>query len=194
MKKTLENLAQAYVWECQAMMRYLKFSKVAAKEWYHQISEIFALTAQQEREHASRFLKMFHSVQEKLWETTDEIQITTSVTTKLWDTLQNLETAAKWENHEYTTMYSDIAKIAMEEWLPEISARVKAIMIAEQHHEERYLKLHKELKDQTIFLKEEEIRWVCMECWYIHKWKTPPKECPSCGHDTWYYQVKCEEY
>gem|GEM_PF-5413653 len=37
-------------------------------------------------------------------------------------------------------------------------------MIAEQHHEERYLKLHKQLQDQTIFSKEEEIRWVCMEC------------------------------
>jgi len=194
MKKTLENLAQAYVWECQAMMRYLKFSKLAAKEWYHQISEIFALTAQQEREHAWWFLKMFHSVQEKLWEKIDEIQITTSVTTKLWNTLENLETAARWENHEYTSMYADIAKIAMEEWLPEISARVKAIMIAEQHHEERYLKLHKQLQDQTIFSKEEEIRWVCMECWYVYKWKTPPKECPSCGHDTGYYQAKCEDY
>lgn len=194
MKNTLENLAQAYVWECQAMMRYLKFSKVAAKEWYHQISEIFALTAQQEREHAWWFLKMFHSVQEKLWEKVNEIQITTSVTTKLWTTLENLETSAKWENHEYTAMYADIAKIAMEEWLPEISARVKAIMNAEQHHEERYLKLHKQLKDQTIFSKEDEIIWVCMECGYTHKWKFPPKECPSCGHDTGYYQVKCEEY
>ncbi len=194
MKKTLENLAQAYVWECQAMMRYLKFSKVAAKEWYHQISEIFALTAEQEREHAWWFLKMIHSIQSKLWEDMWEINIPTHVTTKLGSTAENLQTAANWENYEYTDMYASFAKIAMEEWLPEVAARIQSIMNSEKHHEQRYLNLLKQIQDQTIFSKSEEIERVCMECGYVHTWKTPPKECPSCGHDSGYYQVKCEIY
>ena len=41
MKKTMENLAKAFIGESQARNRYTMYSKVAKKEGYEQLSEIF---------------------------------------------------------------------------------------------------------------------------------------------------------
>ena len=44
MVKTLENLAKAFVGESQARNRYTMYSKIAKKEGYEKIAEIFLLT------------------------------------------------------------------------------------------------------------------------------------------------------
>ncbi|MBU0708688.1 rubrerythrin family protein, partial [Patescibacteria group bacterium] len=81
-----------------------------------------------------------------------------------------------------------------EEGLPKIAARLRAIAKAEEHHEERYQKLLKEVEAGTVFRKKVEVWWVCRECGYVHFGKEPPQKCPSCDHAQSYYQVKCEEY
>jgi rubrerythrin len=53
MENTIKNLAKAFVGESQARNRYTKFASIAKKEGYEQIAEIFLLTADNEREHAS---------------------------------------------------------------------------------------------------------------------------------------------
>jgi len=53
MKKTIENLAKAFVGESQARNRYTWYAKTAKAEGYEQISAIFLETAEQERSHAS---------------------------------------------------------------------------------------------------------------------------------------------
>ena len=69
-----------------------------------------------------------------------------------------------------------------EEGLKEISARLLAIAKAEEHHEERYKKILKEVEANTVFQKEEDVEWMCRECGYVHTGKTPPEKCPSCNH------------
>jgi len=91
-------------------------------------------------------------------------------------------------------MYPEFADVADKEGYQEIANRLRAIAKAEEHHEERYKKLLKEVSDGTIFKKEEEVIWVCRECGYVHKDKTPPVKCPSCDHATAFFQVKAEEY
>ncbi len=65
MKKTLTNLAQAFVGESQARNRYTMFASKAKKEGYLQISNIFMETAEQEKEHAEWFMKMFLIIKER---------------------------------------------------------------------------------------------------------------------------------
>lgn len=194
MKKTLENLSKAFAWESQARNRYNIYAKIAIKEWYQQIWEIFNQTAEQEREHAGRFFKMIQLVKEKMWEKINEINVPTTIVSEIWDTMTNIQTAINWEHEEQSNLYPEFAKIAQEEWLPEVSARINAIIKAEMHHEERYNKLLNELKNNSIFEKKEEIEWACSKCWYVHKWKFPPNACPSCWHDKWYFLVKSENY
>jgi len=190
MKKTLENLTKAFIGESQARNRYTFYAKIAKKEGYEQIAEIFLITAENEKQHAKR---LFEHIQE-LKEGNDEIKVEAEAPLVYGNTLENLKAAAKGENWEYTEMYPEFAKIAEEEGLDKIAARLKAIAKAEEHHEERYKKLIKEVEGETVFKKEEEVEWVCRECGYVHKGKNPPEKCPSCDHAQSFFQVKCERY
>jgi rubrerythrin len=82
MRKTLENLTKAFVGESQARNRYAIYASAARKEGYLQIADIFEATAEQEREHASRFFKMIQMVKEKLGEDMDEVMIETGAFVK----------------------------------------------------------------------------------------------------------------
>ncbi len=194
MKKTIENLAKAFVGESQARNRYTFYAKIAKKEGFEQIAEIFLITAENEKEHASWLLKLINELKKKSGEKINEIKVEAIVPTVLGSTKENLKAAILGENYEHTTMYPEFAAVAEKEGLPEIAKRLKAIAVAEKHHEERYRKLLKEIEEGTVFKKEKEVWWVCRECGYIHYGKEPPEICPSCSHPKSFYQVKCEEY
>ncbi|MFH8086218.1 MAG: ferritin family protein [Candidatus Aenigmatarchaeota archaeon] len=194
MKKTIENLAKAFVGECQARNRYTFYSKVAKKEGFEQIAEIFLITAENEREHASWLFKLINELKKKSKEKIEEIKVEASVPTTLGSTTENLKAAIAGENYEYTKMYPEFAEIAEKEGLKEIAKRLRAIAIAEKHHEERYKKILVEVEKGTVFKKEKEVWWVCRECGYVHFGKEPPERCPSCDHERSFYQLKCEEY
>ncbi|MEN6291159.1 MAG: ferritin family protein, partial [Methanobacterium sp.] len=64
MEKTMENLAKAFIGESQARNRYTIYAKVAKKEGYEQLSEIFINTAENEREHAKWAMRMINGLKE----------------------------------------------------------------------------------------------------------------------------------
>ena len=194
MKKTLENLAKAFAWESQARNRYTIYASVARKAGYLQLADTFLLTAEQEKEHAEWLFKMMQEFVEKEWVDMPYIDIETTTMIKFWDTLMNLETSVNGEHEERSAMYPEFAKIAEEEWYPQFAARIKAIMVAEKHHEERYTKLLELVKNDKVFKRDEEIYRVCTKCGYVWKGKEPPMACPSCGHDKSYYTKMNEDF
>lgn len=194
MKETYFNLLQAYVGESQARNRYSFYAKVAKQEGFIQISNIFLETAEQERQHASWYWKMAQMLKKKNPDLPEEPKLDGVITpTHIGDTATNLKAAAAGENYEWTTMYPKFADIAEKEGFPEIASRIRAIVKAEEHHEERYLKLLKEV-EKDFFKRETKIYWVCAECGYVHEGKEPPELCPSCSHPTGYFYKKSEEY
>ena len=194
MKNTIENLTKAFIGESQARNRYTFHSKIAKKEGFEQIAGIFLLTAENEKEHASWLFKLINELKKNSDEDLDEITVEAAAPTTLGNTAENLKAAIAGENYEYTKMYPEFADVAENEGFPEIAARLRAIAKAEEHHEERFKKLLKEVEAGTVFKKEKEVSWVCRECGYVHLGKEPPEKCPSCDHDRSFYEVKCEEY
>jgi len=194
LKNTVENLAKAFIGESQARNRYTFYSKVAKKEGFEQIAEVFSITAENEKEHASWLFKLINELKKKCDENLDEIKVEAAAPTTLGDTAENLKAAIAGENYEHTKMYPEFADVAEKEGLPEIAERLRAIAVAEKHHEERYKKILKEVEAGTVFKKDKEVWWVCRECGYVYFGKQPPEECPSCGHPRSFYQVECEEY
>ena len=192
--RTLENLAKAFVGESQARNRYTFYASIARKEGYEQIAEIFSITAENEKEHAETLFKLLNELMEKAGRKLEEIKIDTVVPTTLGSTIDNLKAAIAGEHYEYTEMYPEFADVAEKEELPDIAKRLRAIAEAERHHEERYKKLLKEVEAGTVFKKDKDVWWVCMECGYVHYGREPPEECPSCKHPRSYFMVKCEEY
>ncbi len=189
MRKTIQNLAKAFVGESQARNRYTMYAKIAMKEGYEEISANFELTANQEAEHAKWLMRMINELK-KGGKNFDEIMIETSVPTTLNKTKENLKSAIGGENYEHTDMYPKFAEIADEEKLPEISVRLKAIAKAEENHEDRYKKFLDNLEKDTVFKKDKEVVWVCRNCGYVHKGKEAMKECPSCGHPQAFFEVR----
>ncbi len=166
------------------------YAKIAKKEGFEQIAENFLLTAENEREHAKWLLRLINDLKEK----DDDIEVDSSVPTTLGDTIENLKAAIAGEHYENTEMYPSFAETAEKEGFPEIASRLRAIAVAEKHHEERFTKLLNELEKKTIFKKEKKVYWVCRKCGYVHEGEEPPEECPSCGHPKNYFELKCEEY
>jgi rubrerythrin len=190
MSETITNLTKAFIGESQARNRYTFYASTARKEGYEQISEIFLLSADNEREHAKKLLQTIISLKGEL----NELTVEASAPLVLGTTAENLKAALAGENYEHTTMYPQFADTAEKEGLPDVAKRLRAIAVAEKHHEERYQKLLKQVEAGTVFKKEQDTWWVCRECGYMHFGKEAPEKCPSCDHPQSFYQVKCEGY
>jgi rubrerythrin len=191
---TMENLAKAFAGESQARNRYTMYAKAARVDGFEQIAEIFLLTAENEREHAKWFFNMLNDLKARNGGKPDELTVEALVPTIIGKTAVNLKAAIAGENFEHTKLYPEFAATAEKEGYPAIAARIRAIMVAEQHHEERYRKLLKEVEAGTVFKKPKEVWWMCRECGYPHFGMEPPDKCPSCDHEETFYQIKCEEY
>ncbi|NPA62434.1 MAG: rubrerythrin family protein [Methanococci archaeon] len=195
MKETLKNLTKAYIGESLARNRYTCYAKIAKHEGYEQIAEIFLLTAENEREHAKWLYYLITELKKKYNINDDSIKVdSVEVPVILENTAENLKAAIEGEHFEYEEMYPKFAEIAEKEGLKEIADRLKAIAIAEKHHEERFRKILKEIEAETIFKKDKPVEWVCRKCGFVHFGKEPPKECLSCSHPRKYFEVKCEKY
>jgi rubrerythrin len=196
MKETAKKLFTAFCGESQARNRYTFFSKVAKKEGYGFVSKIFLETADQEKTHAGWFYTMVQKLKKE--EAFDEMKVLpdASFPTTHGTTIENLKSAIAGEDMEWQTLYPDIAETAEKEGYKDIAARVRAIMVAEKHHSERYGKLLKLVGDDAFFKRGEKITWICLECGFEATMDELPKKwvCPSCGHNRAYFRKKSEEF
>lgn len=172
--KTEANLQTAFAGESQARNKYTFYASQAKKDGYVQISEIFAATAANEKEHAEIWFKLLHD--------------------GIGDTLANLADAAAGENYEWTDMYATFAKEAKEEGFDKIANLFSMVAKIEKEHEERYLALKKNIEDGVVFARETEQVWVCSNCGHIHIGKHAPEKCPVCDHPKAYFVLQAKNY
>ena len=183
--KTEHNLMAAFAGESQARNRYTYYASVAKKEGYEQISAIFIETADNEKEHAKRFFKFLEG---------NNVEINATYPSTFGNTMENLQAAATGEHEEWELLYPEFAKVAKEEGFPEVAVAFLKIAEVEKHHEERYLKLHENVKNGMVFKKGTEAEWKCRNCGYIHKGKETPELCPACVHPKAFFEVSIENY
>ncbi|RKY85762.1 rubrerythrin family protein, partial [candidate division KSB1 bacterium] len=151
--KTERNLLIAFAGESQARNRYTYFASKAKKEGYEQISAIFLETADNEKEHAERLFKFLEG---------GEVEISGSFPAGIIGTTrENLKEAASGENYEYTTMYPEFAREAEDEGFSEIADTLRAIAVAEQYHEKRYLALLENLEKNRVIKRDKVVKWRC---------------------------------
>ncbi len=184
--QTEKNLLTAFAGESQARNRYAFFASKAKKEGYEQISGIFQETAENEKEHAERLFKFLEGG-------TAEISASFPAGV-IGETKDNLKESAKGENYEYTTMYPEFAKIAEEEGFSDEASAMRSIANAEKQHEKRYLSLLDNLNNNTVFKKDEIVKWRCRNCGYIHEGNEAPEECSACAHSRSYYELLAENW
>ena len=173
--KTEANLMTAFAGESQARNKDTYYASKAKKDGYEQIAAIFEETANNEKEHAKMWFKELHggSVQ---------------------STMENLEDAANGENYEWTEMYAEFAKTAKEEGFDRIAYLFEEVAKIEKEHEERYLTLLKNVKDDSVFHKDGDKIWVCRNCGHVYVGKDALDVCPVCKHPQSYMEQKADNY
>ncbi len=171
--KTEQNLMAAFAGESQARNKYDYYASRAKKDGYEQIAAIFQETANNEKEHAKLWFKLFHGIN---------------------STLDNLLDAAAGENYEWTEMYKEFAEIAEQEGFYDIAAKFRGVAEIEHRHEERYRKLAQNVKNGEVFVKLDENVWICRNCGHIHVGKTAPEVCPVCAHPQAYFELLKENF
>lgn len=187
--KTAENLMKAFAGECQARNKYTYFASAAKKEGYVQIYNLFIETAENEKEHAKRFLKFLN---ESL--NGETVEINAAFPVGLGDTKANLLSAANGENEEWVELYPKFAEVAEQEGFPAVAVAFRKIAEVEKHHEARYRKLLSNIENDTIFKKGKAVLWKCNNCGYIHEGESAPEVCPACIHPQGYFEVFVETY
>jgi len=188
--ETEKNLMKAFAGESQARNRYTYFASAAKKEGLVQIADIFAETADQEKEHAKRFFSFLEG---------GELEITACFPAGFSDGLvgtaaENLEAAAGGEHEEWAELYPAFSAKAKEEGFAAVAMIFEKISIAEKQHEKRYLDLLKNLNEGTVFKKDGNVMWRCRNCGFIHEAKEAPGMCPACAHPQAHFEVLAENY
>ncbi|AAS97565.1 rubrerythrin [Nitratidesulfovibrio vulgaris] len=179
--RTEKNILTAFAGESQARNRYNYFGGQAKKDGFVQISDIFAETADQEREHAKRLFKFLEG---------GDLEIVAAFPAGIIaDTHANLIASAAGEHHEYTEMYPSFARIAREEGYEEIARVFASIAVAEEFHEKRFLDFARNIKEGRVFLREQATKWRCRNCGYVHEGTGAPELCPACAHPKAHFEL-----
>ena len=184
--ETEKNLLAAFAGESQARNRYTYFASAARKEGFEQIANIFAETAENEKEHAKVFFKYLEGGDTEI--------VAVYPAGMISSTKANLEAAAAGENMEWTTIYADFSKTARDEGLTEIARSFEQIAKVEKFHESRYRKLINNVAKGEVFKKKSAVKWHCTNCGYVFEGTEAPKECPACKHPQAYYELLAENY
>lgn len=171
--RTEKILKAAFAAESTARNKYTYFASTAKKDGFEQIAEIFSKTANNEEEHAKMWFKELNGI---------------------GNTAQNLATAIRGENHEWTDMYEGFAQIADEDGFHELAQKFRMVAKIEKQHEERYRALLKNVMTSTVFEKSEVKIWECRNCGNIIIGVKAPKECPVCEHPQSFFEIEAENY
>lgn len=173
--KTEKNLMDAFTGESMARNKYSFFASQAKQEGYNQISDIFKETADNEREHAKLWFKALHN-------------------NSIPSTLENLVDAAAGEHYEWSDMYKRFAKEAREEGFYQIAVLFEKVGEIEREHQQRYLQLAENIKNNQVFSKNMKVRWICSNCGHVVEGENAPKQCPVCAHPMAYFKIKNENF
>lgn len=186
--KTAQNLMNAFAGESQAKNKYQFYAKIARKEGYVQIGDLFDETAHNEEMHGKIFFRYLLNDF-----TGEDVQVTGAYGVGMSNTIENLKTAAKGEDEE-DTLYLKFAEEARSEGFEEIADSFTHIHGIEAHHRDRFLRLAKNIEEGIVFKRPEVHEWVCTVCGYVHVGNEAPEVCPACKHPQGYYELRAENF
>lgn len=185
--QTKDNLMRAFAGESQARNRYTFAASQAKKKGHHVIEAIFKFTADQEKEHA----EIFYGHLKKL--AGENIHVDGAYPVDITDDVAELLRMAQHnEYEEYDPVYKQFGDIALEEGFSEVASSFHMIAKIEKTHGDRFGKFAQLLEENKLYVSDEEIGWMCLNCGHIHWGKEAPKECPVCEHNRGYF-LRLEE-
>ena len=190
--QTYINLARAFAGECMARTRYEFMAYGARAEGQRAIAERIERIAFNEFNHA----RMFYSfIQSGNTQTIQNIEIAAGYPFReKWVLLDNLKFAADDENGEAEFVYANAAKVADEEGFADVAGLFRNVQAVERQHREEFLDLYNQLKNGSLYKKDEAAVWKCADCGYEASGKEAFSDCPLCHAKQGTVSVKLPDY
>lgn len=180
--RTKENLMRAFAGESQARNRYTIAEKKAKDAKLYTVAEVFHYTAEQEKAHAERFYELLKEM------TGETVEITGGYPVDPMDNIESMLRAAEHnEKEEFEDVYPTFAEVAKEEGFLEVASAFTQIAKIENVHQKRFAELAQLFEKEHYFVSDEQGKWVCTNCGYIHEGKQAPKNCPVCHYEQGYF-------
>lgn len=164
--QTSQNVKKAFMREAAAYMEYYFYGEQAKIDGYQEIYNTYKTICQNEMAHAKIWFKLYHTV---------------------FTTKDNLKNSADLEKFEYSKMYSEFSKIARQEGFTDIAKLFDDVGNIEANHEQTFLCLNKQVKNDKVFKRTGKTTWKCLNCGNIVSGKTAPTSCPVCSYPQAYF-------
>ncbi len=153
MRKSVQDLKEAFAGESQANRKYLAFASQADKEGYPQVARLFRAAAEAETIHAHNHLKVLNAVK---------------------TTAENLKEAISGETEEFKEMYPRMLADAQAEGNKDAERTFNYANEVEKIHAQLFQKAL-----DTMEQKKVKDIYVCPTCGYTVEGE-PPDNCPIC--------------
>lgn len=176
----LDNLLNAYLFECATMRKYRKYASVAKDEKLFVVANLFDEIAKQEGEHAEVF---FNFLPENV-----KANANVEFTKQIGNTVANLRECIEFEKEEADDKYQKFAVNAAVAGEELISTTFKNIAVAENHHRQRFEDALKGILTTSAWRSIGTNKWECTNCGYVLSAKEAPRMCPACFHARGYYK------
>ena len=175
--KTYKNLARSYAAECQARTRYEFIEYGARYNGYKNIADIIDEIVYQEFNHARVFYTLIQEGEDKQ---IDNINIDAGFPFReKWDLVENLRLASEDEQKDGEA-YTEFASVAREEGYEDIAKLFEDVKMVEDYHKQVFMELYQQVKNKTLYKKDEPVLWVCANCGYMATSREAWEECPLC--------------
>lgn len=175
--QTYVNLAKAYSGETQARTRYEFVEYGMRNEGYVTMAEIVDTIAYQEFNHARMYYTYLQKASNK---PIKNIEYSAGFPFKeKWTILDNLKFAAE-DEHNEAKIYMSFAKTARKEGFDDVAKLFEQTAAVEKIHESVFLELYEQMKEGTLYKRDDPTTWVCSACGYTATSTEGWTECPLC--------------
>lgn len=163
---TEENLQNAFGGEARSHMKYMLYADAARRNGDPVLAGLLENFADNEKEHAEIWLEYLG---------------------ELGDNMSNITQLIASEDYENSVMYPEYADDAEKEGFMEIADKMRMAANAEGGHSRMLGSYLASLRNGSRYNGDEDTKWLCTNCGYIHEGSTPPERCPLCGYPRAYF-------
>ncbi len=177
--RTIENLARGFLQKSQNTTLLSFYADKASRSGYEVIRNNLKRIEGYEKIHAEifyiRLIESFNGESELNNFKLNDVEINLS-TLEVADDILNIINIEESSSH----FYQDAAVDAENEDFLEVSKLFKHVATVDLRTAATLRELYKEVKEDTVFVKEDVKQWLCSKCGYLHMSSQAPEICPLC--------------
>lgn len=167
-------LKKAFELDAQAFTQYQIYAQQAQQEGFYQIARLFETMGQNKKGHAEIWLNYLNQAAAS--------------------TLENLQYCIGELFDEKMTIYLQMAQIAQQESLSHLANTFVNVSKIESLYKEIAQKYYDNLQQNTLYQREEETCWLCLNCGHLHFSQIAPSQCVVCSSQQGYLVEYVDRY